>query len=180
MHGPFSAQISSFAVSRWNISVLNFRANFRKPLVYKVNILLLVENEVCKFLFIVNKYESVIVIRRTVIGLTLAYSCKASVDILIRDVIFYAEISVIKAQLTQSYPAYFFAGIEVVNMLCIVYIFLVNALEFGLTETKQICHPFSFIMLSEYHLSGSLFMINAPRDPPMKPTINPPSTSLGK
>ena len=180
MHGPFFSTNIFFAVSRRDIAVFDLGAYFRKPFMYKIYVLLFVENKVCKFLFIVNKYESVIVIRGAVIGLALAYSCKAPVDILIRNIVFYAEIPVIKAQFPQSYSAYFFSGIEVVNMLGIVYIFFVNALESGLTETKQIRHPFSFIILSEYHLSGSLFMMSAPSAPPMKPTINPATTSLGK
>ncbi len=176
----FSAKISSLAIGGRNVAELDFGTYFGKPFVDKVNILLIVENQICKFLIAMDKDKPVIVVSGAVVGLTFAYSGKAPVDILIWNIVFPPEIPVIKAQLSESYSADFLAGIEVVDVLGIAYVFFVNALESGLPKAKQRPHSLSLMISSEYHLSGRAFIITAPSEPPIKPTINPPTTSLGK
>lgn len=133
----FSAEVSSLSVGWRDIAELDFGANFGKSCMDEVNIFLIVKNEVCKLFLTMDKYKPVVVICRTVIGLTFAYSGKAPIDIFVRHIVLNAKIPVIKAELSDCYAAYFFTGAEVVYMLLIADVFFINALESGLTETEQ-------------------------------------------
>lgn len=151
-----SAEVSSLSVGGRDIAELDFGAYFGKSRVDEVNVFLLVENEVCKLFFSMDEYKPVVVICRTVIGLTFAYSGKAPVDVFVRHIVFNAKIPVIKAELSDCYAAYFFAGVEVVYMLLVADVFFINALESGLTETEQSRSLLSFYNIKRVPLIRQL------------------------
>ena len=145
-----------------------------------VDVLLLVENQVGKLLAVMHENETVVMNDRPVVRRAFIYACEGAVNVVIRNIVFLAQVTVVQAQPAKPHAADRLCGIIIVNMLLIINILFVYASEFQAAESEHPASP-SFLKRSlSYHFAGNLRAMQVPTMPPVTPAIMPPSTSEGK
>ena len=115
-------------------------------------ILFLVENQICKLLFSVNKDQPIIDIRGRIVRLNFFIGTESPINVIIRTVILYAEIVVIQTFFAEPDTAGLFrdAVIRIVQFIADFWKGLVRSFEFQYTvgekflDYLQCFPPFGF------------------------------------
>ena len=98
----------------------------------EIHFFLFVEDQIGELLVPVYEDEPIIIIGRAVVWLALTDAGKTSVDILVRNVVFYAEIPIIEAKLPEANTANWLGGFIILNMCFITNEFFIDTFEFWL------------------------------------------------
>ena len=144
-----------------------------------VDILFFFKDEIGKFFFPVDQDQAIVEICGTVIRFNNTYARKTTVDVLIGNAIFPAEVPVIEAEFAETYTPNGLCTVVIIDMRLVTDIFLVHVPETQFAKAK---HYFTFAFLKRsqrYHFFGRLMAISVPNIPAIVPVINPAITSVG-
>ena len=139
-----------------------------------------------------NQNQPVVIISRAVIRLALTDPDKTTVNIVIGDIIVFAEVAIVESKfaylcawlLSESLMAVRLCRFVILKHRSVGNDTFIRTAELQLSKTKhQRCAPFTRERkrLQEYHLEllGIPQAINTPINPAMVPVIIPPNTSEG-